>query len=423
MLKVASVSLALVVVLSTTAAGEEQGSELVLRTQALEARRLGDWRGAVAACEALRRRAPLDLPLELVVAESHLALGDHARADASLERVLAAQPDHAHALYLSARVAEQTGQRERARAALLGAARAGRPVLMDLDTPLGQRLFGWVRREPTTVLALMRAAQAYELGPPRARRDPFAPPRQRGPEEPVTPPSLELQELEREVLTTLEQLDRLLSLSDPDPQRVLELIDRLSLLVEQHASLPGAEPAALRERLGAWALRHGAPGDLRQRVWLRLLAREGNRALLAMRAALDEERFAEVRERLLGLEELAARLRACPVPDGARLAEALLLRAHALDDEARAREELARLPLVVTGIVVPPPHEDPRLAEPASAIVDERLVRVGHTIPLPGQDEASQPAGPTVVAIHEGAVRFRYRGIELVRGLKARPRD
>lgn len=392
------------------------GAELVLRTQALEARRSGEWRAALLACAALRQRGPLDLSLELLAAEAHLALAEHAAAGEALDRVLLARPDHAQALFLRARVAEHQGDREATRAWLVRAARAGRPILSDIGHD--GRSFGWVLREPPTVLAIMTAAQAYELPPPEARRDPFARPRPARPgEPPPPPPSLEVQELEREALALLAELDRELLLEEPDLQRLLGRIDRLAAVVERHAGLPGADPARLRERLGAWAQRHGAPGDLRQRVWLRLLIREGNRALLAMRDDLEAERFQGVRERLLLLEDLAARLRALPLTEGARLAEALLLRGRALEDEARARERLARLPLEVTGIVLPPPAEPGAVAEPASAIVDDRVVRVGEELPL---DEEGGD-GLRVVAIGAGSVRFRWRGVELTRHLKARP--
>lgn len=390
------------------------GAELVLRTQALEARRAGEWRAALLACAALRQRGALDPTLELLAAEAHLALGEQSAAGEALDRVLAASPEHAQALFLRARVAAHQDDPVACRAWLVRAARAGRSVLSDIAR---DRAFAWVLREPATVLQLMTAFQAYELPPPEARRDPFARPRPARPgEPPPPPPSLEVQELEREALALLAELDRELLLEEPDLQSLLRRIDRLAAVVERHAGLPGADPARLRERLGAWAQRHGAPGDLRQRVWLRLLIREGNRALLAMRDDLEAERFQGARERLLLIEDLAARLRAVPLAEGARLAETLLVRGRALEGEARARERLARLPLEVTGIVLPPPAEPGVAAEPASAIVDDRVVRVGEALPLDEDDGDSL----RVVAIGAGSVRLRYRGIELTRHLKAR---
>lgn len=411
-----------VILLGRAARADEAGArDLVLRTQALEARRTGDWRAALRACAALRGQGPLDPALELLDAEAHLALGDDGPAAAALQRLLAAHPDHAQALFLQAGLAARAGDRAAARAALLAAARAGWPVLQDVQRPSLRPQLGWVLGEPGTILDLMRAAQAYELpGAParqEARRDPFARPRQRQPGQPPTPPSPRVQALEAEILELLALIDRRLRLSDPDPQELLGAIDRLSELVALHAETPGADPAGLRERLARWAEENGAPGDLRQRVLLRLLLREGNRLLAEVREQLQEDRFDAARSGLSRIDDLAARLRASPAPQGERLAEALQVRARGLADELGDRLALASLPLRVTGVVIPPPDALP--SEPPTAIVDERLVRPGDTIPLAGEDD---PRRLLVVAITRGGVRLRFGRHELLRPLTPRPR-
>lgn len=393
---------------AAVAQAETEGEEVVLRTQALEARRTGEWKRALRACGDLAVRRPLDADMLVVAAEAHVALGEDVRAAERLDAILATHEHHVVALWMRAQILARQGQKDLARDHLIQAAQAGRQVLRDLSTPEGQKDLGWVLREPPTILRIM---QAHGVEARNASRSPFKSPLRRigpGDPPPPPPPSEEVLRLEKEIEALLADLDGQMATPSPDVERLSADLDRLLELLDRHARLPRADVAAMRRRIDRWGARHGSMSDLRRRVWVRLLGRDANRALREMTAAFEEEDWEAVARHMTTVDGLAGRLRTGG-PEGERLAEALLIRAGALADEARIRERIARLPLEVTGIVIAPP------GEPSSAIVADRPVTAGEELHLDAEGVAV-----AIVAIGPAGVRFRWGGVEFSRPLKAR---
>lgn len=386
-------------------------AELVLRTRLEDAARTERWGDLSDAYRELRRRglAQDDTRLLVRYAQARLVLRDLSGAEAALDEVLRARPDHVVALPLQARVRASKGELKGAGELLVLAARSGRLVLADLSAEPTDGALRPLLRDPAFILRVMTAAQGEEPPARTRRHDPFAMPRSGGDEGGRLDDGAGRAEEEREALRReLHALfDAILARAAAQDVAGIERAFR-----DLRALLARCEARLAHDELEAARARFEGLQDVYHALQLQVFVHEGNVHLRAAHAAMDERRWADALGAAAAIEGVARRLRGVDRPSFARNAEAFELRARDLAHQARLEQEIAALRLDVTGIVLPPPG-----AEPRKAIVNDRIYAEGAWV-LDGDGDPIEDL--RVVQVASSAVRFRYREREFVRPLKPR---
>lgn len=113
--------------------GRTEQADLVSASVAIQRK---DFAGALAALERVRAKSPAEPQLQLMLAESFLALRRFADAEAAARAVLAADPHHPRAFLIRARVCLRSGRPEQAVEAALDA------IGLDFGNPQGHFLLG-----------------------------------------------------------------------------------------------------------------------------------------------------------------------------------------------------------------------------------------------------------------------------------------
>ncbi|RMG11587.1 MAG: hypothetical protein D6731_15305 [Planctomycetota bacterium] len=383
----------------------------VAETRLYEALRAGAWREAIRAYQALERPSPRH---DFLAAQAHYNLGELEQSAALLGDLLERRPAHLAALYALARVRARQLRWEEARTLLRDCARLGQSVLRDLQAGDDRELFAPLLRDSNFLVGILRAGASW--GPqasPQARRDPFRPPAEPGPESGQDPPAERTRRDEalaaqvKEVEELLADLRALLGGPDPDLDLLLSKLDALRgalrrLETQDH---PDAARAVARLRREAEEL-DARVNPLR----LRLYVADGNLHLRAMARLLVQERYGEVAERWERLEALIEQMRAERSPAFRANAEAFQRRGRKLAERARALLEIEALDLRVSGIVLPP------APAPRRAVINDRIYEEGQDLTDPSQ--GGPLAGVRVVRIQAGAVVFSRGGLEFVRPLR-----
>jgi tetratricopeptide (TPR) repeat protein len=125
--------------------GRSEQADLVKASIAIQR---DDHRGALEALERVREKLPDEVPLQLMLAQSYLALRRFAEAEAAAGRVLEADPHHARAFLVRARVQLRSGRAAEAADSALEA------IGLQYGNPLGHFLLG------AALLALGRLEEA-----------------------------------------------------------------------------------------------------------------------------------------------------------------------------------------------------------------------------------------------------------------------
>lgn len=404
---------------------EAEASELVLKTQFLEAHKAKKWAEARDAFVKLRRQSAAvlqDKRLMYLYAEAQYNLGDAsnvAGAATTLEGLLELQDNHVLGLFLLAKIkaaSKSEQDKERAKDLLVQAARAGLYVLRDISSADGKKIFGFLLSEPGFILRVMNAANEYQVtATAKDLHNPFVSPlvpvstEDGAIEVPVVVNELDPRqaELEERIEALFKEIVKL-----AEERQVEELITKhteLRQIMNEYGAIGTAE---VRKKLEKYAQRLSDLGEVEQSIRLQLFISEGNQHLKAMAESIRGEQYDAALEHFTKIEALCEQMRNEEREVFHRNAEALFLRGKALADRARRLKRISEFRLVVTGVVVAPPDGK----EPDSAIINDRIYREGDTVIDETTNEEIE--GLRVVEIIRSTVRFRFEDTEFVRELK-----
>lgn len=400
------------------AAGET--SELVLKTQFLEAHKSKKWAEAHDAFVKLRRHVPAiqsDKRLLYLFAETQLNHPEpqyKKAASTTLEGLLELQDNHVRALYLLATIKAQDKseqEKERAKDLLIQAARAGLFVLRDISSADGKKVFGFLLTDPAFILRVMTAANEYQVSGTEFH-NPFASPLQLGDGEVIVDTITKVDdprqaELEERIENLFKEIDKL-----AEERQVEELIQKFTELRQIMNEYGASGTAEVRKKLDKWNQQLESHGEVLQAIKLQIFIAEGNQHLKAMADAIRTDQYDAALDQFGLIEGLCEVMRNEEREVFQRNAEALYLRGKGLADRARRLKRISEFKLAVTGVVVAPPEGK----EPDSAIINDRIYREGDTVVDDTSDEEIE--GLRVVEIIRSTVRFRFEDTEFVRELK-----
>lgn len=355
----------------------------------------------------------------------------YSKAAEKLNDLLKQDQRSIEAFYTLAKIRAQSRkpeEQEEAKDHLISATRLGLPGIRELTSPANKKIFTPLLNQPQFVLRLMRAGQEFQVdevnnifdlpydpGPPDGKGD--------GDGGKIVPPDDEakerIAELEKKVDTLFKDIEGLLERAEVDG--LLEKFRELNGLIEEFKQYNSTE--VVEGKLQKWGERRKEFEDIRLALLLQLNVKEGNDILKGMAEALRKEEFAKVFEGFEAMNRLVDKMRTNENQEAfQRNAEALFFRAKKLNDEAVKLKRIKELALIVTGIVLDPEkrkeEKDPNKEYGNRAIINDKVYREGE----PLTDEFDTPiADLHVVAILEGAVRFRYQGTIFVRELTPPP--
>jgi hypothetical protein len=405
---------------------EGESSELVLKTQFLEAHKAKKWDVAVETFQKLRTNfAPAvskDKRLLYLYAEAQYNHNDLGPAATTLEGLLELQDNHVRALFLLAKIKAQSKEKdaqaqdhERAKDLLIQAARAGLYVLRDISSADGKKVFGFLLNDPQFILRVMNAANEYQIHSPSEIHNPFASPLIKAKNEdqqgdivqtgPV--PDQRQAELEGRIEDLFKEIVKL-----AEDRQVEELITKVTELRQIMNEFGAAGTAEVKKKLEKWNQRLSDLGEIVLSIRLQVYISEGNQHLRAMADAIRTDQYDQAIDHFNQIEALCEQMKAEDRDVFHRNAEALYLRGKALADRARRLKKISEFKLVVTGVVVAPPDGK----EPDRAIINDHIYTEGDQVIDPATDEEIQ--GLRVVEIIRSTVRFRYEDTEFVRELK-----
>lgn len=394
-------------------------SELVLKTQFLEAHAGGKWAEARDAFVKMRRTFPQvlqDKRLLYLYAEAQDRLSEAAPAAATLESLLELQDNHVRGLFLLAALkAKNPQEKERAKDLLIQAARGGLFVLRDISSADGKKTFGFLLSDPGFILRVMNAANEYQVSATEVY-NPFASPLLPANGETTPTPTTSVVENERQAELE-ERIEALFKdiVKLAEERQVEELITKFTELRQIMNEYQGLGTAEVKKKLEKWSQRLSDLGEVQLSIKLQVYISEGNQHLRAMADAIRADQYDSALDHFNQIEALCEQMRNEEREVFHRNAEALFLRGKALADRARRLKKISEFKLEVTGVVVAPPDGK----EPDSAIINDRIYREGDTVIDKATDEEIE--GLHVVEIIRSTVRFRYEDTEFVRELKNQP--
>lgn len=393
------------------------GSELVLKTQFIEAHKASKWAEAREAFVKLRRGFPSvlqDKRLLYLFAEAQFKLDDQ-NAASTLETLLEQQENHVRGLFLLAQIkakSKESADKDRAKELLILAARAGQYVLRDINSDEGKKVFSFLLTDPSFILRVMNAANEYQISSGEIH-NPFVsqlkPASTAAPEEPVTnggDPAIAA-ELEAKIEDLFKEIVKL-----AEERQVEELITKFQELRQIMNEYQGIGTAEVKKKLEKFGQRLNDLGEVKLSIQLQVYIAEGNQHLRAMADAIRTDQYDQALDRFVQIENLCEQMRGEEREVFHRNAEALFLRGKALADRAKRLKRISEFKLLVTGVVVAPPDGK----EPDSAIINDRIYREGDTVVDETTDEEIE--GLRVVEIIRSTVRFRFEDTEFVRELK-----
>jgi len=344
-----------------------------------------------------------------------------AKAQKSLEKVLAADATDVNASFLLARIlaaSKKDEQKSSAKDFLLNAAKYGFPVLRSLKDPKLKRTFGYLMKEPKFILNVMRMSSSFPANEYIGKaRNPFQSPafraardKEQGEETGIRNEDPEQAEkLKAEVAKLLQEIEQLLDREQLD--QLLPKFQELNKLMTAYKKLGTDE---VERQLAEWAKQTVDYKEVQTALRLQVYINKGNEILRRMSRGLTKEKFADVFSAFQEMTALVDKMRTEEREEFPRNADALFYKAKTLNDQAEKRKIINELALVVTGIVT-----DARPGSRNSAIIStdggsEKIYYPGQPI----TDEQDVPiAGLQVKSITEGAVKFLFRDTEFVREL------
>jgi len=397
--------------------GDANQTEVVLRTQFIEAYKAGKWREAMDTFGKLRTAHPATLGDKRLIFMQSKALyeaKETAQAATQLEQLLSQQDNHIEALYLLARIrvqSKEAADKDKARDLLIASARAGQFVLRDIST---DKAFEAFLKEPGFILRVMNASNEYavqQAGQHNFFISPLVPAKEGDTEIEVAPTTSaddeRMKALEEKIETLFKQIVKL-----AEERQVEELITKFTELRQVMNEFGASGTAEVRKKLEKWNQRLSDLGEVQLSIKLQVYISEGNQHLRAMADAIRDDQYDAALERFNQISDLCEQMKAEEREVFHRNAEALYLRGKALADRARRLKRISEFKLDVTGVVVAPPDGK----EPDSAIINDRIYREGDAV----MDELEEEiAGLRIVEIVRSTVRFRYEDTEFVRELKA----
>jgi hypothetical protein len=395
-----------------------EGTELVLKTQFLEAHKSGKWADAREAFVKLRRSHPSvlqDKRLLYLFAETQYKLDDQ-NAAVTLETLLEQQENHVRGLFLLAQLKAKSKEqvdKDRAKELLILAARAGQYVLRDINSEEGKKVFAFLLTDPSFILRVMNAANEFQLSSGEIH-NPFASQLKPNTGADVIDDTDDLdvvdpkaEELEARIEELFKEIVKL-----AEERQVEELITKFQELRQIMNEYQGIGTAEVKRKLEKFGQRLNDLGEVKLSIQLQVYIAEGNQHLRAMADAIRTDQYDVALDRFVQIENLCEQMRGEEREVFHRNAEALFLRGKALADRAKRLKRISEFKLLVTGVVVAPPDGK----EPDSAIINDRIYREGDTVVDETTDEEIE--GLRVVEIIRSTVRFRFEDTEFVRELK-----
>jgi hypothetical protein len=401
------------------AAADGENSELVLKTQFLEAHKAQKWADARDAFVKMRRSFPQvlqDKRLLYLYAEAQERLnegGNPPPAAATLESLLELQDNHVRGLFLlaSIKAKRDAAEKERAKDLLIQAARGGLFVLRDINSADGKKTFGFLLSDPAFILRVMNAANEYQVSATEIY-NPFTSPLQvdSGEQPKKDEKSIDQVrqlELEERIENLFKDIVKL-----AEERQVEELISKFTELRQIMNEFQGIGTAEVKKKLEKWSQRLSDLGEVQLSIKLQVFISEGNQHLRAMADAIRGDQYDSALDHFTQIEALCEQMRGEEREVFHRNAEALFLRGKALADRARRLKKISEFKLTVTGVVCAPPDGK----EPDRAIINDRIYTEGDTVIDGTTDEEIE--GLRVVEIIRSTVRFRFEDTEFVRELK-----
>ncbi len=411
---------------------EQSGAENTATTRFIEAFTVGDWEKAEKYYDELVQNWPL-YGKDPVYAYRYAytlynlkAAPKKEKAKTQLQGLLEQDPEHILALYLLAQIeAEQFTEAkqqplEDAKEHLLQAAKNGFYTLREVRSSKAPA-FKTLQEDPKFILRAMRASQEFPAVNIKNARNPFQQPRvnQAGKLEQggLAMTAREIATLEAKIDALFVEIEKLIR--DKEIDKLAPLFQDLNNIMTEYRKI-GVEKVAAN--LKKWEKKLDEWKEVRLAIQLQIYINRGNECLRTMLKAKQNEKFDEVFEQFNEVKAIVEQMRHEEREEFHRNADALLVRAKGLNDEALKLKKIKEFNLIVTGIVVDPRPESKNRAiivfdDPGSN--DQRRGRIYEEKDNIRDKEDRKVPGLTVEKISEGAIEFRYEDTKFVRQLKA----
>lgn len=336
-----------------------------------------------------------------------------------LQGLLEQDPENIMAMYLLASIkAAQTDKpqaKEDAKELLLNAARNGFYTLREIRASKGPE-FKYLQNDPKFILRAMRASQEFSALNVKNARNPFQLPKLRPDDTEKAGPGAidprQLSQLEGKIDALFVEIERLIR--DKEIDKLAPLFVELNTIMTDYKRV-GVEK--VQTKLRQWEKKLDEWKEVRLAIQLQIYINEGNDHLRNMVRARQNERFEEVFENFAAIKVLVEKMRHEEREEFHRNAEAIQLRAKALNDEALKLKKIKEFNLIVTGIVVDPRPESKNKAIIVFDDPDRRGRIYEENEELRDKDD-KKITGLKVVKISEGSIRFKYEDTEFIRELK-----
>jgi hypothetical protein len=411
---------------------EQSGAENTATTRFIESFTVGDWEKAEKYYDELVQNWPLYAKDPVYAYKYAYTLYNlrsgpkKEKAKHQLQGLLEQDADHILALFLLSQIeaeqfkADKPQPLEDAKEHLLQAAKNGFYTLREVRASKAAE-FKQLQEDPKFILRAMRASQEFPAVNIKNARNPFQQPRvnQSGKLEQGGPAmtAREIATLEAKIDALFVEIEKLIR--DKEIDKLAPLFQDLNNIMTEYRKI-GVEKVAAN--LKKWEKKLDEWKEVRLAIQLQIYINRGNECLRTMLKAKQNEKFDEVFEQFNEVKSIVEQMRHEEREEFHRNADALLVRAKGLNDEALKLKKIKEFNLIVTGIVVDPRPESKNRAiivfdDPSSG--EQRRGRIYEEKENIRDKEDRKVPGLTVEKISEGAIEFRYEDTKFVRQLKA----
>jgi hypothetical protein len=257
-------------------------------------------------------------------------------------------------------------------------------------------------------LEVVRSAGAAPSLPPPPRRAPAPSPAAASSPEPLSP--AQTAELDAQVEAIFVDLEKLAK-----EQKIEDLVPKFSELNQIMSERKRAGREAVGRKLEQWHKRLEEWKEIELAVALQVDLQEGNEHLRSMILARQRERWDDAEEAFRAVIDLAKRMRHREREEFHRNADAIVIRAKELVDEAR---KLKRIGERLHGLRVTAIEIDPRPEGKNRAILvlaespEGQVYEEGDAVKDAAGNEAAR-----VVKINEGSIKLKFEDVEFLREL------